>query len=153
MAEGFRLARLLDLRGRLRSLRQLEAEEVGARCRALLDQTTHLRAERERALDALAAAMAEDDGAPGAMLAARWEEALRARERGTAERLAAERETLDAKRAVLAAERREERKLEHLEQRHRARVAADAVRALERTIDDLAASRHAAERGERDRGD
>jgi len=151
--EPFRLARVLDLRGRLRALRRLEAEEAGAACEALVAQSEALRVERERALGALAAAVQDGGDASVVALAARFEEAVRGRRTALGVRLADARVRLAERRTALARERREERKLEHLAERHRARADAEAARTAERLIDELAASRHATERGERDRGE
>ena len=150
---SFRLARVLRLRGQLRSLRQLEARQIeverdrlnGARAaldeaqRALLDET-------ERAF-----AQGAVDGAELGLIRG-YEDALRAR----AERLEGDlRDTLarlHAKREQLGGERREERKLEHLEERHRSACATEEALAMERMLDELVLARHVRDRGEDRRG-
>jgi flagellar export protein FliJ len=149
----FRLARVLELRAQLRSLRRLELQRIEDERHSLSTQREQLADERESVLGeaALAAARGEVDGA-GLSLVGRYEVALRERLSALAQRLEENRDRLTAKRTELGQERREERKLEHLAERHRARVETDAVLAAERLLDELVLARHAREQGEERRG-
>ena len=149
----FRLDRLLRLRGQLRSLRQLELQQAeDARVR-LVRERHALEDERERVLeDTLhATERGELDGA-GLHIARAYEAALD----GRAQRVDQLRVTAEghvaARREAVAAERREERKLEHLAERYRERLEVEAALAAERMLDELTMSRHARENGEGTRG-
>lgn len=149
----FRLDRLLRLRGQLRSLRQLElqlAEETRVR---LVKERRALQAERQTVLeDTLRATeRGELDGA-GLHLARAYEAALDERARRVDERRITAEGQVAARRDAVAAERREERKLEHLAERHRERLEVEAALAAERMLDELTMSRHARENGEGSRG-
>ncbi|MEW6269002.1 MAG: hypothetical protein AB1689_06850 [Thermodesulfobacteriota bacterium] len=147
----FRLERLLHLRARLRVLRQIEAERIAAERRRREQARSQLGAEREEALALAAHAAAQ--GAAGATtlrLAHAYAPALAAREVDAERALADAAERLRTKRADIARERAEERKLTHLEERHRARVAAEATRAEERLLDETILARHARMRREDD---
>ena len=149
----FRLERLLRLRGQLRSLRQLELQQAeDARVR-LVRERHALETERDTVLENTlrATERGELDGA-GLHLARAYEAALDDRAR----RVEAHRRTAEvhvaARRDAVAAERREERKLEHLADRYRERLEVEAALAAERMLDELTMSRHARENGEGDRG-
>lgn len=145
----FRLARVLQLRGQLRSLRRLEAQRIEDERSLLLTERERLDDARREALDD--AALAVDRGpVDGAMLglARAYEEVLRARLDRVAERLDENQALLMAKREQLGRERREERKLEHLETRHRTQAEIEAALAAEHLLDELVLARHGRERGE-----
>lgn len=149
----FRLARVLELRSQLRNLRRLELQRIE-------DQRHELSTARERVLDerdsvlaeaARAAARGEVDGA-GLRLVGCYEVAQRERAQALLERLDENHDRLTAKRSELGRERREERKLEHLAERHRTRLESDAATAAERLLDELVLARHARGQGEDRRG-
>lgn len=149
----FRLERLLRLRGQLRSLRQLELQQAeDARVR-LVRERHALEDERETVLeDTLRATeRGELDGA-GLHLARAYEAALDDRARRVEEHRRTAEVQVAARRDAVAAERREERKLEHLADRYRERLEVEAALAAERMLDELTMSRHARENGEGDRG-
>jgi flagellar export protein FliJ len=149
----FRLARVLELRTQLRNLRRLELQRIE-------DERHQLSVARERLLDeresvlaeaARAAVRGDFDGA-GCRLVGCYEVALRERAQALVERLDENQVQLTAKRAELGRERRDERKLEHLAERHRTRLESDAATAAERLLDELVLARHAREQGEDRRG-
>jgi flagellar export protein FliJ len=149
----FRLERLLRLRGQLRSLRQLELQQAeDARVR-LVRERDALEAERDTVLENTlrATERGEMDGA-GLHLARDYEAALDDRARRADEGRRTAEVHVAARRGAVAAERREERKLEHLAERYRERLEVEAALAAERMLDELTMSRHGRENGERDRG-
>jgi flagellar export protein FliJ len=150
---SFRLERLLRLRGQLRSLRQLELQQAeDARVR-LVRERQALDSERARVLeDTLRATeRGELDGA-GLHLARAYESALDERAQRVDQRRVSAEAHVAARRTAVAAERREERKLEHLAERHRERLEVETALAAERMLDELTMSRHARENGEGSRG-
>jgi len=150
---SFRLARLLRLRGQLRSLRQLEAQQVEAERDRLSGARTALDEARRVLLDETERAFAQgavDGGQLG--LIRGYEDALRERAIRLESELAATRARLAAKRDQLGGERREERKLEHLEDRHRTACATEEALTMEHLLDELVLARHVRERGEDRRG-
>jgi flagellar export protein FliJ len=149
----FRLDRLLRLRGQLRSLRQLELQQAeGARVR-LVDERLALQAERQRVLEETlrATQRGELDGA-GLHLARAYEHALDQRTQRVEQHTVVATQHVAKRRNAVAAERREERKLEHLAERYRERLEIEQALAAERMLDELTMSRHARENGEDDRG-
>ena len=95
---------------------------------------------------AAAAARGEVDGAAFSLFG-HYEQALRERLTTVAERLQENHARLTAKRAELGQERREERKLERLAERHRTGVETEAALAAERLLDELVLAAMGASRG------
>lgn len=150
---SFRLARVLRLRGQLRRLRQIEAQQIEGERDQLDAARSTLDEARRLLLDQTERAFAEGAVRGGDLgLIHRYEEALTSRTAHVEHRLAETGARLAAKRGEVGAERREERKLEHLEERHRAARAGEAALASERQLDELVLARHARERGEERRG-
>ena len=150
---SFRLARVLRLRGQLRSLRQLEAQQIEAERDRLSGTRTALDEARRVLLDETERAFAQgavDGGQLG--LIRGYEDALRERATRLESELVSTRARLAAKRDQLGGERREERKLEHLEDRHRTACASEEALLMERLLDELVLARHVRERGEDRRG-
>lgn len=149
----FRLDRLLRLRGQLRSLRQLELQQAEEARVRLVRERHALENERERVLeDTLRATeRGELDGA-GLHIARAYEAALDERAQRVDRLRATAEGHVTARREAVAAERREERKLEHLADRYRERLEVEAALAAERMLDELTMSRHARENGEGTRG-
>jgi flagellar export protein FliJ len=150
---AFRLERLLRLRAQLRTLRQLEAQQIEGERDRLDGTRAALDAARRALLDETERAFAAGavDGGDLAVIRG-YESALRERTARVDEDRTATRARLVAKREQLGGERREERKLEHLEERHRSARAAEALLAGERLLDELVLGRHVRERGEERRG-
>jgi flagellar export protein FliJ len=138
----FRLARVLRLRSRLRHLRQLEAARLRWEQQRTVVRCTELHAERVDVLEHAATTAAS--GVEGAVLGLLrgYEDVLRERESTATSELARLESLLEKKRGEVARERREERKLEHLARRHRARLEAAAATEAERLVDELALARH-----------
>ncbi|MBM4246615.1 MAG: hypothetical protein FJ148_22940 [Deltaproteobacteria bacterium] len=150
---GFRLDRLLRLRGQLRVLRQLELQQAEEARLRLLHERRALDAARRQALEDTVHATARGELDRARLhLAGAWEAALDARIQRVDESTVAASTRVAQQRDVVAAERREERKLEHLADRYRERLANEMALAAERMLDELTMSRHARENGERDRG-
>lgn len=149
----FRLDRLLRLRGQLRSLRQLELQQAeDARVR-LVGERHALEDERQRVLeDTLRATQRGELDGGGLHLARAYEHALVQRAQDVDRRTITAAQHVVARRDAVAAERREERKLEHLADRYRERLEVEQALAAERMLDELTMSRHARENGEADRG-
>ncbi len=143
----FRLARVLQLRGHIRRLRQIEADTLAAESEALAARGAELGAERDRRAgeEAHAAAAGVLD-APTFQVGRAYDDALAAAERRC--RLEAERVAvaLAAKRVELQTERQEERKLERLATAYRERQVEQEARAANVVLDELAMLRHARER-------
>ncbi|MBY0276398.1 hypothetical protein K2Z84_13715 [Candidatus Binatia bacterium] len=146
---AFRLDRLLHLRGQLRSLRQLELQQAEDARLRLVDERRTLEAKRQTVLEETLRATehGELDGG-GLHLARAYERVLVERTRDVEQRTLAAVRNVAARRDAVAAERREERKLEHLAERHRERLEIELVLAAERMLDELTMSRHARENGE-----
>jgi flagellar export protein FliJ len=150
----FRLARLLHLRGQLRGLRQLEAQRIELERERLDSARDALQEGRQVLLEQSRAALAQGP-LPAADLAVfgHYDDALQARTTELERRLADANQRLVAKRAEVASERREERKLENLAERHHDACAREAALAEDRLLDELALARHVRDGGEGRRGD
>ena len=150
---NFRLDRLLRLRGQLRSLRQLELQQAeDARVR-LVHERQALESERQNVLeDTLRATQRGELDGGGLHVARTYERALDERRQEVERRTVTAARHVAVRRDAVAAERREERKLEHLAERYRERLEVELALATERMLDELTMSRHARENGERDRG-
>lgn len=142
----FRLERLLRLRSQLRSMRRIELQQSENARERLLAESGRLQDERRAVLETALDATAQKviDGATLA-LARDYEHALGERVRLLAEERARLAEQIALQRERLGAERREERKLDHLAQRHRERLELEAALASERLLDELMLARHARE--------
>lgn len=150
---SFRLDRLLHLRGQLRSLRQLELQQAEDERLRLVGERRQLEARRDAVLeDTLRATERGDLDGGGLQLARAYEGALVDRARAVEQRTTAQIREVAARRDAVAAERREERKLEHLAERHRERLEIELALAAERMLDELTMSRHARENGDDERG-
>lgn len=149
----FRLDRLLRLRGQLRSLRQLELQQAeDARVR-LVHERHALQGERQRVLEETLSATQRGELDGGGLHVARaYEHALVQRTQECDRRTITATQHVAARRDAVAAQRREERKLEHLAERYRERLEIEQALAAERMLDELTMSRHARENGDRDRG-
>jgi flagellar export protein FliJ len=151
MAGAFRLARLLRLRSQLRRLREHEAATLARRVAALTAEAAAVAAERERQGEAEARAAAAGMLTPARLhLGREYAAALADAERKCRIALHEAARQLDAKRDELLASHREERKVQRLEEGHRARVAEAATQGVARALDEVAIDRH---RRARMRGD
>jgi flagellar export protein FliJ len=149
----FRLDRLLRLRGQLRSLRQLELQQAEDARVKLVHERYALEDERQRVLeDTLRATQRGELDGGGLHLARAYEHALDQRTQQVEQRTVVATGHVAVRRDAVAAERREERKLEHLAERYRERLEVEQALAAERMLDELTMSRHARENGDRDRG-
>lgn len=150
---AFRLDRLLHLRGQLRSLRQLELQQAEDARLRLIDERRALEAKRHAVLeDTLRATERGELDGGGLQLARAYERVLVERTKDVEQRTASAVQDVASRRDAVAAERREERKLEHLAERHRERLEIEVALAAERMLDELTMSRHARENGEGGRG-
>ncbi|MBM4265671.1 MAG: hypothetical protein FJ144_03485 [Deltaproteobacteria bacterium] len=140
--QPFRLARVLRLRSRMRHLRQLEAARIRWEQQRTADRCTELHDERADVLARATTTVA--GGVEGAVfgLLRSYDDVLYERETTAKSELAQLAVLLEGKRTEIAHERREERKLEHLAQQHRAKLEAAAATEAERLIDELALARH-----------
>ena len=143
---GFRLDRVLRLRGQLCRLRRLEMQALEGEQGRLSAERSDVENERVAVLEDLARR-----SAGGAVeittfqMARAYEEVLGERAGALDGRIAAARTRLVAKREELAAERREERKLEFLLEQHRAAAERAAALDAERLLDELMLARHGRE--------
>jgi flagellar export protein FliJ len=138
MAFRFRLGRVLALRTQLRKLVQDEVALLGGQLSRLREDVAAAQ-EAERSARATAEAQARV-GLSGEELR-RWEayeRALAGREAALAEESARVAEAIVRGREELLTRRREERKLEHLEERARGRFVAEEARQEALLLDDLA---------------
>lgn len=138
----FRLFRVLRLRSRLRHLRQLEAARLESEQHRTVARCSELHDERIGVL-----ARATETAATGVESAVlgllrSYDDVLCERESTARAELARLASLLEEKRGEVAHERREERKLEHLAQQHRARLDAAAATEAERLVDELTLARH-----------
>jgi flagellar export protein FliJ len=139
----FRLARLVRLRTQMRQLRQHEADALATTAATLAARAQALAAARDRraADEARAAAAGLLD--PALFQVGRGYDAVLAdAERRCAADAAAVAAALDAKRAELQHERREERKFLRLEDAHRQRAADEEAHRTSVLLDELAILRH-----------
>lgn len=143
---GFRLERVLRLRGQLCRLRRVEMQSIEDEQGRLRAERTAVEAERGAALEELARRSSAGgvDVTTFQMVRA-YEEVLVERAQVLDGRIVDARARLVVKRDELAAERREERKLEFLAEQHRAAAEIAAAAAAERLLDELMLARHARE--------
>jgi flagellar export protein FliJ len=150
----FRLGRMLRLRTQLRQLRQLEVEAIVADLAALEREARVHALARERVADEEAQVAREGRLSPALLVLMRAHAAALADLEQRATRRAAEtRAILETKRAELVEERREERKLERLGQRHRERVIVEEARLATNLLDELAIQAHGRVRREGEHGE
>jgi len=150
----FRLGRVLRLRTQLRQLRQLELEAIASDLAAFEREARVHALARERVADEEAEVAREGRLSPALLALMRAHAAALADLEERATRRAAEtRAILEAKRAELVEERREERKLERLGERHRQRVVADEARVATNLLDELAIHAHGRVRREGEHGE
>ncbi len=141
---AFRLERVLRLRGQLCRLRRLEMQSVEGEHGRLRATRSEVEVERGAVLEELAArSTAGGVDVASYRLARAYEDALGERAVFLDGRIAEARERLNRKREQLAAERREERKLEFLAEQHHAAAEVAAALAAERLLDELMLARHA----------
>jgi flagellar export protein FliJ len=143
MAGTFRLARLLRLRTQLRRLREHEAATLARRVETLTAEAAEVAAERERQGDAEARAAAAGLLTPAQLhLGREYAAALADAEQKCRTALHEASRQLAAKRDELLASHREERKVQRLEEGHRARVAEASTQHAARALDEVAIDRH-----------
>jgi len=143
---GFRLERVLRLRGQLCRLRRLELQLIEGEQERLRDARAAVERERGEVLEGL------DRLGSGSGVEVERYQTARAYEEVLVERagaldrgIAEARARLATQREVLARERREERKLEFLAERHRVAAEVEAALVTERLLDELMLARHARE--------
>jgi hypothetical protein len=152
---GFRLERVKALRERIARMRALDAEELAGALRRIEDGAAAVAAERERLLvpgllgqnDDARSAGAED----AAWLGRLYDTALADLERRYGVAAADASAALERAWEALTVERREERKMAHLERQHHERAGETRERAENVLGDELALRRHDRERRSRDR--
>ena len=143
---GFRLERVLRLRGQLCRLRRLEMQAIEGEQGRLGTERSALEAERAAVLEELMRRSAGGGVEVTAFQMARaYEEVLGERARAVDGQIADAQSRLVAKREQLTAERREERKLEFLAEQHRTAAEIAAALAAVRMLDELMLARHARE--------
>ncbi|HZR84490.1 MAG TPA: hypothetical protein VFD92_25550 [Candidatus Binatia bacterium] len=143
MAVAFRLGRVLRLRETLRRTRQDDVARLVVRRAGVEGERRRVVSERARVLEGEAEAAAHMVLDPAFLsLSRQFEAALAATESHLAE-AAAELDRLVARgREELIGERREERKLLTLAERHRARLELEERWRADRELDELALARH-----------
>jgi flagellar export protein FliJ len=137
MAEGFRLARVLRLRGQLRERARDDVARARAALGAVRERQAAARALEERTCAAEAAAASRGTTAAELLRFRRFTGAARAREAVLAEEAAGLAAEVARRREVLLARRREERQLEILRERARERSEAKSERAEMVLLDEL----------------